>query len=676
MYAIINVMLDIYATLEINKVLSEVASYTRSELAKERILNLRMTGDKVELKRNLALLKEMMSCSLRHNNPPIEVSFDLSKYLEIAKKSGVLSPLELDHVALDIETANKIHEYFLKVEKEQYPLLLELSRKLYNESHIAKQIRSCIAPNLSIRDDASEKLTSIRRSIISTERKVRDQSATLINRYKEFLSDSTVTIRNDHFVLPVKSSNKSQIPGIIHDVSDSGLTTFIEPAQLVQLSNELYVLRSQEREEINRILKELTNVVASSERELLQNNKVIAEIDYLTAKSNYGNERNGFAANLVDDRVLIVKNARHPLIEDEKAVRNSFNLDKDQRIIIISGPNAGGKTVALKTLGLVVMMNQMAIPVLTSETPTLPFFPRIYADIGDNQSLADNLSTFAAHISNLSTITYFVTAKDLVLIDELGTGTSPNEGEAIAISVTKFLLDKGTYALVSSHFEAMKEFAYSNKGAVNAMMVFDDKKLLPTYSLRIGLPGRSYGLEMAKRYHLDDSVLNHAKEYLDKHETSDINDILDELTKTLNANEEIDALHHINTKTTAVVDEKFKATIGEASVDTTATITLVAYEPNKLTYETNAAKDGVVVLSEIYYPGWEATIDDTETDIACANYVLRAIKVPAGKNCVVLTFRPKSIETTEAIAYGAMTILIIGIAIELFTVTRKKKKIV
>ena len=220
-------------------------------------------------------------------------------------------------------------------------------------------------------------------------------------------------------------------------------------------------------------------------------------------------------------------------------IANDFKFDEGQRIIIISGPNAGGKTVALKTLGLLVMMSQMGLAIPTKEPGILSFFPRIYADIGDNQSLSDNLSTFAAHVSNLSTITHFVTSKDLVLLDELGTGTSPNEGEALALAISDFLLSKKCFAFISSHFEKMKEYAYRREGVTNAMMVFDEKKLLPTYSLKIGYPGRSYGLEMANRYHLDKEVVELAKKNLEKTGNRSVSDVIDKLNAVLHENEEL-----------------------------------------------------------------------------------------------------------------------------------------
>ena len=531
-------MLDIYGTLEINRVLEEISSYSSTEIGKKKILGLRML-EKEEAIKSLRLVDEMSSFILKYGSLPISSSFDLEKYIETALKGGILSPLELDHIALDVLNAKKLSDFFKKADKSEYFSLIQAVSKLYDISSLELKIHSVIAPNLSIKDDASAKLNKIRSSIHKQEFEVRRIAGELIKKYSEFLTEQTITIRNDHFVLPVDTVNKSKVPGIIHDISDSGSTTFIEPMSVVQLSNELCSLKVEEKEEIYRLLKELTQIVEAHSNEISANNKVIGELDFIASKASYGNKHNCLVANISDDKVIELVGARHPLIDESKVVANDFTFNKEQRIIVISGPNAGGKTVALKTLGLMVMMSQMGIAIPTKEPGNLAYFPRIYADIGDNQSLSDNLSTFAAHVSNLSTITHFVTHKDLVLLDELGTGTSPNEGEALALAVSDFLLNKKCFALISSHFEKMKEYAYRREGVTNAMMVFDDKKLEPTYSLKIGFPGRSYGLEMAIRYHLDKEVIESAKKNLSKTNNRSISDVLDKLNNVLRENEEI-----------------------------------------------------------------------------------------------------------------------------------------
>jgi len=535
---IINDMLDIYGTLEIERVLNEVAIFSNTELGKEKILNLKMLSED-EASKSLKLVSQMSNFILKYGSTPISSSFDLTKFIDLALKGGVLTPLDLDHIALDVLTANKVHSFFKKGDKSTYFELLELVNKLYDIEELEIKIHSVIAPNLNIKDDASPKLRSIRQSIRQKEMDVRSLSSSLIRKYHEFLSEETLTIRNDHYVLPVESVHKNKVPGVIHDISDSGNTTFIEPECLVQLANKICELKIEEKEEIYQLLKMLTAEVVKYSSQIKSNNYVIAEIDFVSAKAEYSNKHNCLVATFTKERMIDFKGARHPLISEEKVVANDFKFGEDQRIIIISGPNAGGKTVALKTLGLLVMMSQMGLAIPTKEPGNLAYFPRIYADIGDNQSLSDNLSTFAAHVSNLSTITHFVTSKDLVLLDELGTGTSPNEGEALALAVSDFLLKKRCFAFISSHFEKMKEYAYRREGVTNAMMVFDEKQLLPTYSLKIGFPGRSYGLEMANRYHLDKEVIELAKKNLDKTGNRSVSDVIDKLNAVLHENEDL-----------------------------------------------------------------------------------------------------------------------------------------
>lgn len=531
-------MLDIYQTLEIQKVIEEVSLFSRTEIGKQKLQDLKMLPED-ECVLSLKLVSQMSNFILKYGSLPITSSFDLARYIETALKGGVLTPLDLDHIASDVLTSNKVHDFFKKAEKTVYFELLNVVDKLFDISELETKIHSVIAPNLSIKDDASAKLKAIRNEIHKKEADVRVIANRLIHAYHEVLTEDTITLRNDHYVLPVETANKSKVPGVIHDISDSGSTTFIEPEALVQLSNQICVLHIEEKEEIYQLLKMLTGQVVRFSSQISSNNKVLGELDFISAKAEYSNKHNCLTAVFSKERIIDLKGAKHPLIDEAKVVANDFKFNDEQRIIIISGPNAGGKTVALKTLGLLIMMSQMGLAIPTREPAFISYFPRIYADIGDNQSLSDNLSTFAAHVSNLSTITHFVTSKDLVLLDELGTGTSPNEGEALALAVSDFLLKKKCYAFISSHFEKMKEYAYRRQGVKNAMMVFDEKKLLPTYILKIGYPGRSYGLEMANRYHLDQEVVELAKKNLQKTGDKSISDVIDKLNSVLHENEEM-----------------------------------------------------------------------------------------------------------------------------------------
>lgn len=530
-------MLDIYETLEIKKVLEEISSLTRSEIAKEKILSLKMYSDYSLLKKELLLTDEMIQLIYRYSRLNIVSSFSLIKDVELAKRFGVLTPLDFSHILNDIKTSNALVSFFKKINVKEFNNLYEIYSSLEDLSSLEDEINRVILPDLSISNKASETLFSIRNHINKIEKEIRETSYKLIDKYSDYLSEKNLTFRNDHFVLPVKTTLKNKISGIIHDVSDSGMTTFIEPTELVELSNELYSYKALEREEVRRILKELTEKVALKGDEILKNNEIIARLDYLDAKASYAIKKKGYIASLEEEGIIELKNARHPLIDESRVVSNDFFLNKDERIIVISGPNAGGKTVALKTLGINIMLNQMGMATLTSEKARLSFFPRIYADIGDNQSLSDNLSTFAAHISNLSTITHFAKRNDLILLDELGTGTSPKEGEAIALAITDYLVSLKAFALISSHYEKMKEYAFRKEAVRNAMMVFDEKRLEPTYKLKIGYPGRSYGLVMAKRYRLKESVLDRASFYLNKDKDRSINDVIDKLNKLVRDNE-------------------------------------------------------------------------------------------------------------------------------------------
>jgi len=550
-------MLDIYGTLEISKVLEEIASYTRSELGKEKALALKMLP-KEEVTPALVILDEMMSYILRFGDISLASSFNLKEFIDNALKGGVLSTSELDKIANDIDSASKIYKQFEKVDKSKYFNIYKLANSLYDLSPLAKKIHDVVLPNLSVNDNASSTLFSIRQSLTKKEQELRGMSGELIQKYHDYLSEYSVSIRDGHFVLPVKTSYKNKINGIIHDFSSSGQTTFIEPSSLVNLSNQIYALKADEQEEIYRLLKELSKEVSSRSSEIIENNKILAEFDFIAAKSKYSIKYKCNVASLSDERIIDLKKARHPLIEMDKVVANDFHFDDENRIIIISGPNAGGKTVALKTLGILVMMNQMGIAIPTSEKAVISYFPKIYADIGDNQSLSDNLSTFAAHVSNLSTITHFVSSNDLVLLDELGTGTSPNEGSSLALAISDFLLRKNCFALISSHYEAMKEYPYKHKVVKNAMMVFDEKRLEPTYVLKVGYPGRSYGLEMAKRYHLDNSVIETSKKYLQKSSTKGVNDVLDKLNNVLRENEILNKELHEKTRLMEIKEKDLK----------------------------------------------------------------------------------------------------------------------
>ena len=529
-------MQNAYEKFEFEKVTEKLASYTRTEGGKHKALSLRMFDNTIALERELAFTQEMMDILDRFGNLPITVSSDLSKAIDLAKKGGVLGITELERVASDILLQEALRHYFKQVDSS--PLLLEYVSHFPDISSIEKSIHRVIAPDLTIFDNASPKLSTVRHAMRRLENEMKKKLNSILEANKEWLSDYTLTLKNGHYVLPVANSYKSKVRGIVQDVSNSGGTTFIEPEILVEMNNKMVELQNDERDEIHRLLMELTQEVLSREEEVLNSNQMIAYLDFLMAKGNYAHENDAHIATLSKKSVVDMMNARHPLLDRKKVVPNDFMLDEKTSLIVISGPNAGGKTVALKTIGLLVMMNQSGLALPCDQGAELGFFRHIYVDIGDSQSLSDNLSTFSGHMKNLSEILSNVGGKDLVLLDELGTGTSPKEGEAIAYSVISYLLEKHAITLVSSHFEGLKAYALSHPEVTNASMMFDEQTLTPTYKLKMGLPGESYGLVVAKRFGVPEEILKKASSYLSEHEDLSVSEAIKKLSEATRLAEE------------------------------------------------------------------------------------------------------------------------------------------
>ena len=523
-------MQDIYQTFEFNKIQESIKEYAKTELAREKIDNLKMLPVE-EVKSVLLDLEETMSLVTRFGLIPIATSANAIFLIEMAKKTALLTPRDLNLIADDVLTSQAILKFFEKVDVG-YPRLKAKIETFLDLSSLEKEIHRVITSSLTINDKATPELKAIRDKIRRLETSLQQKVASLSLTYSKFLNDDNATIRDGHFVLPVKTVDKSKVLGIVYDVSDSGATTFIEPMEIVQINNEMTSLKVEENEEIRKILKGLTALVLIQEKEILHNNAVIGELDFLTAKALYANEINGIVAEQTDEPFVDLVEVRHPLIDQRKFVSNSYHLDQQERIVVISGPNAGGKTVSLKTVGLVSLMNQcgLAIP---AEKAKLGYFKNIYIDIGDNQSLSDNLSTFSAHMNQIGEITQLIGGKDLLLIDELGTGTDPKEGEALALSIVKYLEKKNCLAMISSHFSALKEYAFLSEHIANASMVFDEEKLSPTYRFRQGVPGMSYALDVANRYGICEEIVANSKDYIAKTHKDDTNELIFILQKKL-----------------------------------------------------------------------------------------------------------------------------------------------
>ncbi len=524
-------MQDIYVTFEFEKIKEKINEYAKTELGKIYISELSMLPSFNDVKEKLEDLKEIDSIITRFGTLPIHTSANALYLIDLAKKTGLLTPRDLHLIAEDVLTSQSLVKFFDKIDVS-YLRCKEKVSTFNDLAPLEKEIHRVITNSLTIADNATPELKEIRGKIRKVEAQLQQKVASLSFAYSQYLNDENPTIRDGHLVLPVKTTEKSKVLGIVYDVSSSGATTFIEPMEIVQLNNELTALNVEEAEECRRILKQLTALVLLQEGEIIHNNKIIAELDFLSAKAQYMGEVNGVIPEHSDKQFLELVDARHPLIDADKVVANTYYLDEQKRIVIISGPNAGGKTVSLKTVGLLVLMHQCGLGVPASKA-TLGFFNNIYIDIGDNQSLSDNLSTFSAHMSNIANIIKVVKGKDLVLLDELGTGTDPKEGEALALAVTKHLEKKNALAMISSHFEALKEYAFLSENIENSSMIFNEEKLLPTYKFKYAAPGHSYALDVASRYGIPLEILKEAKDYLENNRTDESQQLLFILQKKI-----------------------------------------------------------------------------------------------------------------------------------------------
>lgn len=517
-------MQDIFETFEFDRIKELLLEYTKTDLAKEFVNNLKMFFSREELISSLQDLNEIVSLYQRFGPLPIKSSGNALYLIDLAKKSGLLTPRDLHLIALDVLTIVEINKYLKKVDVS-YPRIKNLASKFYDLSTLEKSIHFAINSALVVDDRASSKLKDIRKQIKKLENELNQKGASLSITYGDYLTSDSPTIRDGHFVLPVKTAYKGKVFGIVYDVSDSGNTTFIEPMEIVSINNKITALKVEENEEVRRILKELTNLVLLQEDEIISNNRIIATLDFLQAKCLYGLEINGVISSISETPCIDLTLARHPLIDKDKVVANSYHLDDNERIIIISGPNAGGKTVSLKTVGLLVLMNQAGL-MISSEKAKLSYFKNILIDIGDNQSLSDNLSTFSAHMKQIGEIVSLMGGNDLILLDELGTGTDPHEGEALALSVTKLIEKKHSLAMISSHFSKLKEYGFTSKVAINSSMIFDEENLRPTYVFKQGVAGKSYALEVANRFNLPTEIICYARELLKKENTASSDELM------------------------------------------------------------------------------------------------------------------------------------------------------
>jgi DNA mismatch repair protein MutS2 len=521
------------AILEFNLVLNQIASFALTSLAKEQLLNLKINYDKNYIKDQLELLDQAIGLTYKFGPTPLESIHDIRAYLGVALKDGTLSPESLYRIGSQTDAVKKIFNYKKNVNFDKTERIKAIIDQLVMLTDLQVKIDKCIGPNLEIKDQASVELARIRKDIIKKEGEVRKKLESYISRNAEFLSDSIITIRNDRLVIPVKATYKFKFGGIIHDQSDSGQTFYVEPEEVVLINAQLSSLKFQESDEIDRILFDLSQLVKTNYDVLMLNLEVLTLLDFTFAKAKYAKENNAIVAEVSDKQIVKIIKARHPLIDKKKVVANDFFIgEKENKIILITGPNTGGKTVALKTVGLLAMMNQACLPLTVDIEVTLGIFDNFFVDIGDDQSLQHELSTFSSHLTKIIEIIENVTDRSLVLVDELGGGTDPRQGEALAMTILEYFNKKQCLVLATTHYYNLKTFAIEEGYITNSSMAFDEANIIPTYQLRYGIPGKSYAFEISKKLGLNQAIISRAQEY-QKRFDSESDNLLKQLDKKL-----------------------------------------------------------------------------------------------------------------------------------------------
>lgn len=502
-------------SLEFDKVRKLVEKYAITKTAKERILSIEPYPTHFDVIEHLEETREALAILVKKGIPPFEGLYDVKEDLVRAGKGGELEPFSLLKIANMLRCARRFSEFFdRKDEEESFRILEDIVQGIVPYKNIEDAIFIAIIGEEEISDKASSKLYNIRKTLKEKNSSVRDKVQSLVRDNADYLQDSLFTVRGDRYVLPVKASHKGSVPGLVHDQSSSGSTVFIEPIGLVNLNNEIKELMLEERKEIARILAELTGMVHDAIRNIQNDFDIIVEFDFVFAKAKYASEIDGIMPNVSTDGRLDLIEARHPLIPRERVVASNIYMGGEFTSLVITGPNTGGKTVTIKTAGIIELMGLSGLLIPTEENSTIAFFNEIYADIGEEQSIEQSLSTFSAHMTNIVKIMDVADENSFVLFDELGSGTDPTEGSALAIAILETLRKRGCRLLSTTHYSELKAYALRTLGVENASVEFDIETLSPTYRLLIGVPGKSNAFEISKRLGLSENLIKDAKELI------------------------------------------------------------------------------------------------------------------------------------------------------------------
>ena len=505
--------------LEFDKVLDILASYCITQSGKKLALNLEPSGNEELVNKNLLETSLGFDLLIKKGNAPISDIANIEIFIKNLKSGNYLSAKGLLDIAIILKISRLLKEYFFddkSFDLSNFAYLEEVFNNLYTNETIENNIFSSIIDENTIDDNASSTLASLRKNRRKLEEDVRTKLSNFVHSssYAKYLMDSIITIRNDRFVIPVKDEYKSQIKGSILDVSSSGSTVYIEPAAIYELNNKINSIKIEESLEIEKILNKLSSLLMPIAENLENNYNLIAKIDFVFAKAKFSKSINGVCPNINSEKFVDLKSARHPLIDPNKVVPIDLSIGKDYKTLVVTGPNTGGKTATLKTCGLLIAMACSGLHIPAKEGSSIYVFDNIFADIGDEQSIEESLSTFSSHIVNIIDILNCATKDSLILLDELGSGTDPVEGASLAISILEHFQKKGSLTIATTHYPELKNYALVTNGFENASSDFDVINLKPTYKLLIGVPGKSNAFAISKNLGLPQNILDRANDYL------------------------------------------------------------------------------------------------------------------------------------------------------------------
>lgn len=585
--------------LEFNKIKNTLSSYAQTNNGKKMCLDLYPSSNKEKVQKALDETTEAVALIYRKGNLPLETIGDISTYILNLKNQNFLSSKALLELATLLKTSKILKNYYFEKELNQTDSLTNYFDHLYTNPSIEEKIFSAIIDENTFDDRASNALYKIRQQMRNTKKEIKNKLQSLLN--SKYLQEPIVTIRQNRFVVPVKSEYQTEIKGFIHDTSSTGSTVFVEPISVFDLNNQLSELKNQENIEIEKILQILSSLFFDITNELENNFNLITILDFIFAKAKYSKELDCNCPKINNDKLIYLKNAKHPLLDQNIAVPITLEIGKTFSILLITGPNTGGKTVTLKTVGLLTAMAQSGMHIPASDESSIYLFDNIFADIGDEQSILESLSTFSSHMTHIISILNEATSNSLILVDELGSGTDPIEGASLALSILEYFKKHNITVLATTHYHELKEYALLTDGVENASCEFNLETLSPTYRLLIGVPGKSNAFAISQKLGLKQEILENAKKRINS-DTAKTEDLLKEIydskaliesekEKTLQYSNKIEKLKQKLENETTDLEEHKKEYLQKAKQEAREILLSAKQEANDIIKEMEAEKN-------------------------------------------------------------------------------------